>query len=186
MPAKSKTQKKSKKPLTVPRRTNLPKLSLVPAAKPEAAKPEVAKPEPAATEPVPKPKLARGPKPSKATKVKPPKAERPKAERPKAERPKAERPSALNAAALVLDDADTPMTVQQLIVAMTEQKLWISPGGKTPAATLHAAISKEITLKGADSRFRKVGRGLFAATAGAADSTPAEVSGIAAPAPELS
>lgn len=168
MATKTKAKAKSKKPLTVPRRTNLPKLSLVPAAKPEPT--ETATPEPTAPEPaqVKKPKKTRA---SKTPKVKP---------------PKAERPSALNSAAQVLADADTPMTVQQLIVAMAEQKLWISPGGKTPGATLHAAISKEIALKGTDSRFRKVGRGLFAATVGVANSTPAEVSGIGASVPELS
>ena len=34
--------------------------------------------------------------------------------------------------------------------------------GKTPAATLYAALTREATTKGAASRFRKVGRGQFA------------------------
>ncbi len=155
--------KKSQKPLTVPRRTNLPKLSLLPAPKSDATVPAAAEPIPAKSVP----------------KTQPPKA-------PKAKLPKAERPSALNAAAEVLADADTPMTAPQLVAAMAERKLWTSPGGKTPGATLHAAISKEIATKGTASRFRKVGRGLFAATPPASGSTPAEVAGIETTPPELS
>jgi hypothetical protein len=39
--------------------------------------------------------------------------------------------------------------------------LWKSPGGQTPWATLHAAIAREITKKGKESRFRKAQRGKF-------------------------
>ncbi|QKK08969.1 MAG: hypothetical protein HND58_12900 [Planctomycetota bacterium] len=45
---------------------------------------------------------------------------------------------------------------------MADQGLWTSPGGKTPDATLYSAIGREISAKGADSRFRKTGRGRFA------------------------
>ena len=38
--------------------------------------------------------------------------------------------------------------------------LW-SPGGKTPHATLYAAIIREIAKKGKDARFKKVARGQF-------------------------
>jgi hypothetical protein len=41
------------------------------------------------------------------------------------------------------------------------QKLWKSTG-KTPAATLHAALIREIRDKKGDSRFKKTGRGRFA------------------------
>ncbi|XVJ61105.1 MAG: hypothetical protein HEQ23_11790 [Tepidisphaera sp.] len=48
---------------------------------------------------------------------------------------------------------------------MAAKGLWTSPGGKTPAATLYAAIVREITTKGKDARFRKADRGLFTANA---------------------
>ena len=49
----------------------------------------------------------------------------------------------------------------RLIEAMAERGLWSSPNGKTPAATLYAAILREISTKGVAARFRKVDRGLF-------------------------
>jgi len=74
---------------------------------------------------------------------------------------KLKRLSALDAAAQVLKNAGKPMWVSDLIDAMAEQKLWKSPHGKTPTATLHAAMMREIRRKGDDSRFRKVDCGLF-------------------------
>jgi len=44
---------------------------------------------------------------------------------------------------------------------MAAKKYWTSPGGLTPDATLSAAIQREISLKGKESRFRKADRGLF-------------------------
>ena len=76
--------------------------------------------------------------------------------------PKPKRVSALDAAAQVLAKADKPMQAQELIAAMTEQGLWTSPAGKTPHATLYAAMLREISAKGEATRFRKVDRGLFA------------------------
>lgn len=75
---------------------------------------------------------------------------------------KPKRLSALDAAAQVLRKAAKPMTSKALIAAMAEQKLWASPNGKTPHATLNAAILREIGSKGGKARFKKVGRGLFA------------------------
>ena len=69
--------------------------------------------------------------------------------------------SALDAAAKVLSQAADPMNCRQLIEAMTEKNYWQPKAGNTPQNTLHAAISKEIKTKGADSRFTKVGRGQF-------------------------
>ena len=46
--------------------------------------------------------------------------------------------------------------------AMAERKLSSSPNGKTPHATLNAAMLREIGVKGGESRFKKTGRGLFA------------------------
>ena len=76
--------------------------------------------------------------------------------------------SALDAAAQVLAVSKEPMRAKDLIVAMAEQGLWSSPNGKTPEATLYAAMIREIAAKGSEARFRKVERGLFAAGDGSA------------------
>ena len=76
--------------------------------------------------------------------------------------PSAPRTSALSAAATILADAPEPMSAKQLIDAMAERKLWSSPAGKTPSATLYAALIREIGKKGDASRFAKAGRGRFA------------------------
>jgi hypothetical protein len=70
--------------------------------------------------------------------------------------------SALDAAAHVLGKSRQPMRAQDLITAMAEQGLWQSPRGKTPHATLYAAMLREIAEKGKDARFQKVDRGMFA------------------------
>ena len=70
--------------------------------------------------------------------------------------------SALDAAAKVLATAKQPMNAKELIEAMAKKKLWTSPGGKTPHATLYAAILREIQTKGKDARFKKTERGKFA------------------------
>jgi hypothetical protein len=72
--------------------------------------------------------------------------------------------SALDAAALVLAESGGSMTTGELIEAMAQKKLWESPNGKTPAATLYAAILREINTKGKESRFKKTEPGKFAAT----------------------
>ena len=77
----------------------------------------------------------------------------------KSDKPK--RVSAIDAAAQVLKKTGKPMRAQELIAAMAEQKLWTSPGGKTPHATLYAAILREINTKGNAARFTKVERGQF-------------------------
>ena len=40
---------------------------------------------------------------------------------------------------------------------------WTSPKGKTPHATLYAAILREIQTRGKDARFKKTERGRFVA-----------------------
>jgi hypothetical protein len=70
--------------------------------------------------------------------------------------------SALDAAAKVLAETGEPMNCQEMIKAMAEKGYWSSPGGKTPAATLYAAIAREIKLKGRESRFVKAHKGKFA------------------------
>ena len=69
--------------------------------------------------------------------------------------------SALDAAAQVLAEAKKPMRAQELVAVMAEQGLWSSPAGKTPHATLYAAMAREIGAKGETARFKKVDRGLF-------------------------
>ncbi len=72
--------------------------------------------------------------------------------------------SAISAAAKVLADAGKPMRAKEMIEAASAKGLWSSPKGKTPEATLYAAIIREIAAKGKAARFSKVERGLFAAT----------------------
>jgi len=76
--------------------------------------------------------------------------------------------SALDAAAQVLAASKEPMRAKDLIAAMAEEGLWSSPNGKTPEATLYAAMIREMAAKGTEARFRKVERGLFAAGDGSA------------------
>ncbi|MBU0640063.1 MAG: winged helix-turn-helix domain-containing protein, partial [Planctomycetes bacterium] len=87
-------------------------------------------------------------------------AKKPRTRKPAAE-PKPKRISALDAAAQVLVAAGQPMRAKEMIAAMAEQGLWSSPNGKTPEATLYAAILREIGTKGDAARFRKVERGQF-------------------------
>ena len=68
--------------------------------------------------------------------------------------------SGLDAAAQILGNAKEPMGCKDIVEQAIEQKLW-SPGGKTPQATLYAAIVREIAKKGKEARFKKVDRGRF-------------------------
>jgi hypothetical protein len=70
--------------------------------------------------------------------------------------------SALDAAVRALRERGQAMTCPELIAAMASQGYWTSPAGKTPQATLHAALTREIKLKKDQSRFRKTERGKFA------------------------
>jgi hypothetical protein len=112
--------------------------------------------------------MARSAKPAKPAKA--PKADKgkkpAKAVEPKAEKPK--RLSALDAAAQVLAKAGTPMKPKEMIAEIVAKGLWKSPAGKTPEATLYAAIIREIAAKGREARFVKTERGTFAAAKGAA------------------
>jgi len=77
------------------------------------------------------------------------------------------RMSALDAAAQVLAASEVPMRAKEMIAAMEAKGLWRSPGGKTPEATLYAAIIREIAAKGTAARFKKHERGVFVAGKGA-------------------
>lgn len=105
------------------------------------------------------PKVAREPKP--AATPKPAKERKPKA-KAKADPASNGKLSALDAAAQVLGSATVPMNAKQLIETMASQSLWSSPGGKTPHATLAAAIVTEIIKKGKESRFKRTSPGHFA------------------------
>src|SRR5215472_16211329 len=72
--------------------------------------------------------------------------------------------SALDAAARILSESRQAMTCPELIAAMAAQGYWASPAGRTPSATLHAALTREIKLRKDQSRFRKTERGKFALT----------------------
>lgn len=52
------------------------------------------------------------------------------------------------------------MRCGDMVEKMISTGLWQTEG-KTPAATIYSAILREITTKGADSRFKKTDRGLF-------------------------
>ena len=70
------------------------------------------------------------------------------------------RSSGLDAAAKVLADAKEPLNSKEMVARMLAKGLW-QTSGKTPAATIYAAIIREIASKGDASRFRKVERGKF-------------------------
>ena len=99
-------------------------------------------------------------KPAKARTVKGGKA--PNVPRPAKDK-KPKRVSALDAAAHILAAAGKPMRAKEMVEQMEAKGLWKSPGGKTPEATLYAAIIREIAAKGDKARFRKKDRGLFVA-----------------------
>ncbi len=70
--------------------------------------------------------------------------------------------SGLDAAHKVLTEAGRPMKVRE-IFETAMQNGYCNLKGATPALTISAAIQREVSVKGADSRFIKVERGLFAA-----------------------
>ncbi len=85
---------------------------------------------------------------------------------------------ALDAAARVLSElspkaAAEGLTAAALVERMAAARLWSSPGGKTPAATLYAAMIRDIAAKKGASRFQRIGKGLF----GPGASTPRASSG---------
>ena len=76
------------------------------------------------------------------------------------EKDKKKRASGLDAAAQVLADAGEPLNTAEMVKRMLAKGLW-KTNGKTPAATIYAAIIREIAVKGDKARFRKVERGKF-------------------------
>jgi hypothetical protein len=74
--------------------------------------------------------------------------------------------SGLDVAAQVLKDAKHPMRCKDIVQVMLDKGLW-STNGKTPHATIYAAILREIQTKGDKARFRKTDRGQFTLAKGA-------------------
>jgi len=90
----------------------------------------------------------------------PAKAKRTKADKPAKREPKAKRVSGLDLAAKALASAKEPLN-SKAIVERVLAAGW-KTSGKTPHATLYAAMIREIAAKGKDARFKKSDRGLFA------------------------
>ena len=68
--------------------------------------------------------------------------------------------SGLDAAAKVLAEAGEPLNCKTIVERAVEKGYW-KTGGKTPSATVYAAIIREIAKKGEASRFAKAERGKF-------------------------
>ncbi len=68
--------------------------------------------------------------------------------------------SGLDAAAKVLAEGGEPLRCKQIVETMLAKGYWTT-NGKTPAATIYAAILREIQTKGKNARFMKSDRGLF-------------------------
>jgi hypothetical protein len=81
--------------------------------------------------------------------------------KPDGDKPKAKkRIGILDAAAHILAETGGAMSCKAIVNIAIESGVWETTG-KTPAATLYAAITREIAKKGKDARFKKVDRGLF-------------------------
>ena len=105
--------------------------------------------------PAPKKKAAakKGEKATKPTKA-------PKAKTPKEKKPR--KASGLDLAAQVLAESKEPLnakTIAEKVIAAG----WVTSGA-TPHATLYAAMIREIKDRGAEARFIKTDRGLFASS----------------------
>jgi len=105
-------------------------------------------------------KVSRQPSKKKVSTAKKPNAKL-RVQKPADSGGKAKRVSGLDAAANVLAAFKEPMSCRDIAERAVEAG-W-KTDGKTPGATLHAAISREIRDKGREARFKKAGRGLFAA-----------------------
>jgi hypothetical protein len=84
----------------------------------------------------------------------------PKANTAKRRGDKAKKLSGLDAAAKVLGEAKDSLTCGEMVERMLAKGYW-SSNGKTPSATIYAAMTREIAAKGDASRFVKVERGKF-------------------------
>ncbi len=69
--------------------------------------------------------------------------------------------SGADAAYRVLEDVGEPLHYKEITERMLRRKLWRT-SGKTPATTINRDISEEINNPGKDSRFCRVGLGMYA------------------------
>lgn len=86
-----------------------------------------------------------------------------KKNRPRVKKVKVPYVSQLDAAYVALSKAPESLSIPDLLTAIKKSGLWKSENGKTPGATLSAALIREIAKKGSDSRFRKTAPGRYAA-----------------------
>jgi transcriptional regulator len=78
-----------------------------------------------------------------------------KAKKAKAAKPKGERKlGCLDAAVRVLQEAGKPMRCDEIVKVALAKGHWQTKGA-TPAATLYAAVIREVAAKGAKARFRR-------------------------------
>lgn len=81
---------------------------------------------------------------------------------PKAKSPRTDgKMSGLDAAAKVLAEAGEALGCKTIVERAMEKGYWKTEG-KTPQATVYAAILREIQKKGKEARFKKTERGKFA------------------------
>jgi HB1, ASXL, restriction endonuclease HTH domain len=80
--------------------------------------------------------------------------------KPAAKRPRPRTKGILDIAAETLASSEKPMGCKEIVEHAIDKGLWKTKG-KTPHATLYAAIIREIAAKGKNARFKKVDRGLF-------------------------
>ncbi len=78
--------------------------------------------------------------------------------------PKERKPTLLDAAVRLLRESGEALGAKDMATKIIAAGWWETKG-KTPEATLYSAIIREISGKGAESRFHKVGRGRFELTA---------------------
>ena len=88
------------------------------------------------------------------------KGKSPKAEKPAKKEMPARKPSLLDHAVEILKKAKEPMTCKEITEAVMKSTDWTT-NGKTPWATLYSAVIREIAEKKAESRFKKMDRGMF-------------------------
>ena len=69
--------------------------------------------------------------------------------------------NALDAAFEVLSEDGEPLHYRELTRRMLDRGLWVT-SGRSPQRTVNSVISSDIVKRGEASRFRRVGRGLFA------------------------
>jgi hypothetical protein len=113
---------------------------------------------PKAAKPAPKAKGGKAAKSTRKKRVAPAKRE------PKPRKKEGGKMSGLDAAARVLAESKEPMRVADIVERAKTKGYWESKAGKTPEATVYAAIIREIRDKGANARFVKKDRGLFASS----------------------